>query len=459
MKVRKGRIRRVAPLLAVLAAAGWGGVGVLEAQVSAPAPARGPLTLAEVVTLALENNPQTQRAYAQARAASAAYSASQGSYLPSLSVSAPMSRTRTLSGSGGAGAGRERTQFTPGLTLSYLLLDFGGRGGTVAQARATALAASEQSDVAVRATVLEAEAAYFSYNAARDLRTAEQANVEMAQEARTAALQRWRVGLATVADTLQAATALAQAQLAQLTAEGQLQAARGALAAAMGTRADAPFEVSASPGDFAVQTVAASVDSLMARAVRERPELAAAQAQISGAQAQIRVIRSASLPSLVMSGTAGRSFSDLSQLNGHTYGLTFGLSVPVFSGFARRNEVRAAQALADAARAEAQATRVEVANQVYTSYSRLQVESARVRAAAQLLASAVESEQVARGRYTEGVGTLIDLLTAQTALANARAQSAQSRWLWQTALVQLAHDVGVLDRNGDPQLNRGEVSR
>jgi outer membrane protein TolC len=267
------------------------------------------------------------------------------------------------------------------------------------------------------------------------------------------------VGLATVADTLQAATALAQAQLAELTAEGQLQVTRGALAAAMGTRADARFEVAASPGDFSMQAVAASVDTLMAQAVRERPELAAAQAQVSGAQAQTRVVRSAALPSVIVSGNAGRSFSDISQLNGNTYGLTFGLSFPVFSGFARRNEIRAAQALVEAAQAEANATQVEIANQVYTSYSTLQVESARVRAAAQLLASAVESEQVARGRYTEGVGTLIDLLTAQTALATARAQSAQSRWLWQTALVQLAHDVGVLDRNGDPQLNRVEVSR
>jgi outer membrane protein TolC len=459
MRARTGRIRRVASLVTVLAAAGSVWNNVAEAQSSAPAPATGALTLADVVALALRNNPQTQLAYAQARAAAAAYSASQGSYLPSIGFTAPVSRTRTLSGSGGAGAGRERTQFTPGLSLSYLLLDFGGRGGTVAQARATALAASEQSDAAVKATVLEAEATYFSYNAARDLRTAEQANVAMAEEARTAALQRWRVGLATVADTLQAATALAQAQLAELTAEGQLHAARGALAAAMGTRADAPFDVSASPGEFAMQAVSASVDSLMSRAVRERPELAAAEAQLSSAQAQVRVVRSAALPSLTMGGTAGRSVSDLPQLNGNTYGLTFGLSFPVFSGFARRNAIRAAHALVDAARAEETATRVEVANQVYTSYSALQVESARVRAAAQLLASAVESEQVARGRYTEGVGTLIDLLTAQTALANARAQSAQSRWFWQTALVQLAHDVGVLDRNGDPQLNGGEASR
>jgi len=43
----------------------------------------------------------------------------------------------------------------------------------------------------------------------------------------------------------------------------------------------------------------------------------------------------------------------------------------------------------------------------------------------------------------------IDLLTAQTALANASAQQVQSRWQWYTSLSQLAHDAGVLGVHGD----------
>jgi len=42
----------------------------------------------------------------------------------------------------------------------------------------------------------------------------------------------------------------------------------------------------------------------------------------------------------------------------------------------------------------------------------------------------------------------VDLLTAQSALATARAQQVQARWTWQTALAQLAHDTGVLDTTG-----------
>ena len=40
-------------------------------------------------------------------------------------------------------------------------------------------------------------------------------------------------------------------------------------------------------------------------------------------------------------------------------------------------------------------------------------------------------------------------MVAQSALANARAQDADARWSWRTALAELAHDVGVLNSRGD----------
>jgi outer membrane protein TolC len=75
-----------------------------------------------------------------------------------------------------------------------------------------------------------------------------------------------------------------------------------------------------------------------------------------------------------------------------------------------------------------------------------------VRTSGDLLASALQSEQVARGRYTEGVGSIVDLLLAQSALASARAQAVQSRWQWRQALAQLAHDAGVLGIHGETLL-------
>src|SRR5438093_13072089 len=87
--------------------------------------------------------------------------------------------------------------------------------------------------------------------------------------------------------------------------------------------------------------------------------------------------------------------------------------------------------------------------QIFTSYYIMQMSTERVRTAADLLASATESESVARGRSREGVGSIVDLLIAQSALADARAQEVQVRWQWRGALAQLAHDVGVLGIRGE----------
>ena len=47
---------------------------------------------------------------------------------------------------------------------------------------------------------------------------------------------------------------------------------------------------------------------------------------------------------------------------------------------------------------------------------------------------------------------MLDLLSAQSALADARAQQVLARLEWNTSLAQLAHDAGVLDLKGGSSL-------
>ena len=56
-----------------------------------------------------------------------------------------------------------------------------------------------------------------------------------------------------------------------------------------------------------------------------------------------------------------------------------------------------------------------------------------------------------QGRYKAGVGSILDLLTAQSALAEARSQEAQARSLWFLTIAQLAHSTGVLEP-GSPEI-------
>jgi outer membrane protein TolC len=85
-----------------------------------------------------------------------------------------------------------------------------------------------------------------------------------------------------------------------------------------------------------------------------------------------------------------------------------------------------------------------VIDQVWTSWYAVKTAAQRVATSKDLLASAAESEKVALGRYNEGVGSVLDLLNAQSALASARAQEISARGDWLVAAAQLIYSTGGL---------------
>ncbi len=422
------------------------------AAVPADLTARLPrLTLPDVVDLALTNSPQTRATWATARSAAATYASARGRFFPSLNGDVTGGPSRTIS-QNPALISPDRTTVTTSLSLQYVLFDFGARGGAMAAAHEALFAADLTHNATVQSVILQAEGAYFSYQASRGLFDAARATVKTAETNLAAAERRHDVGLATIADVLQARTALGQSQLAAQTAEGNVQGARAQLALALGMDANAGFDAAPDPGATPVLALAENVDSLIERAVRDRPDVAAARALARQSAQQIRSARSAALPSITLGSTAGHAYSNSTRLAGSTYALTFGLTWPIFTGLSREMDLVAAQENAAAAAARAEQTRLVAVSQVFTSYYALQTVTQRVATSASLLASATQSEEVARGRYAEGVGSILDLLAAQSALADARAQAVQSRWSWYAALAQLSRDAGVLGTRGDPHL-------
>ena len=120
------------------------------------------------------------------------------------------------------------------------------------------------------------------------------------------------------------------------------------------------------------------------------------------------------------------------------------LSIPVFNGFKDTSDLLQAREQAKAAQADAESLEQQVILQVWTSYHAVKTAEKRVGSAQDLLAAAQQSAEVAQGRYKAGVGSILDLLTAQSALANARAQDVQARANWLLAIASLAHDTGAL---------------
>jgi outer membrane protein len=407
------------------------------------------LTLAEIVDLGLRNNPTTRLAWANAQTAASVYGSERGAWFPTIDADVSAARLKTAASQGRSAV--EQSILTPSVTLTYLLFDFGGRTGRVAGARQRLVAASFTHNAAIQDVVLQVQVSYFRYLANHALLAAQRTTLEEAQTNLTAAEERRRVGLATIADVLQARTAASQARLDLQTIEGNVQTTRGALALALGLPANLPYDVDSTAAAAPVAPLADSVNAIIATALQGRPDLAAIQAEVAAARAAIGETRAALLPSLGFSATGGRTYATTIPDGANSYTLSLGLTIPLFNGFSRQYDLRSAEFEAEAAQARARSLRQEVVFQVFSAYYALQTATRRVGTAEDLLASAEQSNQVALGRYKAGVGSVLDLLAAQTALAGARAQLVDARLAWSVSLAQLAHDAGVLDtRGGSP---------
>lgn len=404
----------------------------------------GTVTLPQIIDSALTNNPTTRTAWLRAREAEAGFGSSRAAYLPEITVG--VSATRSQSASTGTTSSPAQTRIAPTVSLSYLLFDFGGREAAVEQARQTLIAADYLHNQAIQDVILRAQQTYYDYLDSRSLLDAQEATLKERQAGLNIAEGRHEAGVATIADVLQARTALSQATLRYETIEGNLRALEGSLANVMGLPPNSRFTIAGALPEEPPQQVLKEVDALIEEAAAARPRLAAQRAFAMRAAARIRAVRAEGLPRVSIDNSAGLNVTPGS--GGRTsqpYTAGVSLRFPLFTGGRNVYDVRAAEANAQAAAEEYRDVRQRVYLDVWTSYYALQTAAQRAATSRELLSYARQSVDVASGRYRSGVGTILDLLTAEAALENARAQEVQARTDWFVAMAQLAHDTGTLD--------------
>ncbi len=398
------------------------------------------LGLADVVELALCGNPQTREVWANARYQEAQLAISRAAYLPTLNGT--LGVTRSLSDRAGAVSPLDTK--SAGLTLSYLIYDFGARGAALENSRQLFAAAAAAQDNTVQTVFLAAVQAFYQVQAAQAALASAKEAERSTLESLKAATLRSTVGSGAPADRLQAQTAYSQASLNRIQAEGNLRSAQGNLANVIGRDANRPIQLIATgtielPADFE-----RDVDALIATARERRPDLLAAEAQINAAQANVEAVRMSDMPTLTFGATATNSRSD-ALAPGNAYDLSLKLNVPIYSGRAATNRVYAAEAQVETKRAQRDRLQRQVALDVWNAYQNLQTATQSLRSTADLVNSAEQSERVASARYHAGVGNLLDVLVAQSALASARQQRVQASYNWNIYRATLAQTMGSLD--------------
>jgi outer membrane protein len=260
-----------------------------------------------------------------------------------------------------------------------------------------------------------------------------------------AAEARLRGGLVSRADQLRARAALAEAQVARQAAERDRAKAEAALKQAAAIEQTRQLALDWDTQPPAVLEAADLLAELLAEAQRRRPDLQALQATAASARAEADRARAARWPTLSLAANSGRTFFlEDERVPSTSYNVGVNLSVPLFDGGRLAAEARAAARDAERLEAEMASQHSQVARAVTEAYLDVRHAQEQRDGVAVQFESASESARAAEARYTTGVGSLLELLTAQAALARAQQAKSQADSDWLAAFSRLNYALGRL---------------
>jgi len=419
------------------------------AAVATPALAQPrPITLQEAVAMARRNALVVIQARGQSKTSAAAVRAAYGAFLPNVSLTAGATRQYTSGARTRVENGQVVTlpsqpwSSSAGLGANVDLFTGGRRFFDLRQARARDAAAEVNETAQQWNATLAAEQQYFNVLAARESQAAAATQLEQAELQRKTAIARVEARAATRSDSLRAEIQYRTAQLAVVDARNSVETSNAALTRVIGS----PEPVTAAPADTSHPGL--SVDEATLRQLAQNgPAVRQSKALLDAAVAGQRSAWTDYLPSLSASySRTGSGIGNAPEFvaNDFSYSgsLRFSAALPLFNQFQREQRITQAKVDQEIAEASLRDARLAADEDLTTQLGAFRSAEERVASLGASLAAAEEDLRVQQQRYAVGASTLLDVLSSQTQLNQARRDLIRARYDLRVAKAQLEALVG-----------------
>jgi len=386
------------------------------------------------------SNQTVAAALANFLAARAVVKQARSQYFPTVSANPSVTRSRQSSQSSPP-TSSTFTEYSLPFDASWEL-DFWGRIRNTVKANSLEAQATLADLENVRLTV-QAEVAvdYFQLRVLDAQKQLLDATVLAYQESLKLTQAQYDAGMASGQDVAQAETQL-NTTLAQATDLGiQRAQLEHAIATLLGQPASS-FSITINPLTATPIAIPFGVPSQL---LERRPDVAAAERRVAGANAQIGVARAAYFPTITLSGSAGyqsTSVGDLFSGPGLVWSVGATMAQTLFDAGLRK-------AVTEQARAIYQGTVANYRQTVLTAFQEVEDNLSTLRILSQELQqqnAAVESSQryltLADARYQSGLDIYLDVITAQITLLTNQRTALNLRMEQLTASVQLIKALG-----------------
>ncbi len=419
-------------------------------QIVTGSPATRPyrLTLRKALQIALRTYPGLGAAQQGAVASKAGIGVAQSQYYPTLSGSSTYTRE---TGNFGPQPGFPFTIpespvnydfYQAQLTLSETLFSFGRRRSQVRQNRHLYKASRSQYSRTLQDTVLNVERAFFLVLKDQKLIRVDDLTIDDYKLQKQVAEIRYKDGVATTYDVLNARVNLSNALLTKVTDRNQLRVDRLTLDRAMGVVSNQPYRVVA---PLSLPTPPLVPDQAVAVALHNRPDLEQITQQAL-AQKQVVKFNQAQFFPTVQTVAAYSLDSEFFPL---VYNWSVGttLTVPIFNGFQFVKQTEQSRAQMKQTLFQREDLRQQTIVEVKTDIFNIRTDYQKISADRELVSQAEQNLYLAENQFRVGTGTSVAVTQSERDLASARAALVRDQADLGIAIAQLKHDEGT---NIDP---------
>ena len=409
---------------------------------SQPLSAQTRLTLKQCLDLAMANQPSLKAAEQNVNAGLGRETQARSPFFPQLTASTGYAKSFSEGGAFGESITRS---YTTTLSLNLLVYDFGRTGNSLEAARWNTRSWERDRERTVQDVVLNVKQAYYALLAAKNLVAVSEKRVEQTDSHLRQADAFFRAGSKPRFDVTRAEVDVNNARLGLLNARNNVRIQTIVLNNAMGIDPGQATDIeTALPGNVE----AGSLERSQAEALRNRPEMMKAEADIETAKARLqggrgRLLSRPCPPTDLTTGLSAPHRWDCIQGDiSNSWNAGVMLSVPLFQGGLTRGRVSEARANLVAVEVQRDAVRQSVLLEVNQSYADMESATVRIDVMESSLQKARESLALAEGRYQAGIGPSIEVTDAQLAAVQAEIDHIQAQYDYQLSVARLFKATG-----------------
>lgn len=324
----------------------------------------------------------------------------------------------------------------------YTLYDWGKRRAILMESIAEKDAAIEESQRIYQEILLNVSIAFYDLLANKALEKVAKKNLERAEHSHKFTLQRESAGSNPLSDVYQSQVVVSEAMQEVVHVENLVRISKVNLNSAMGLPPDVEIEISEqSLGSHPLSCF--NLKEAQYKSVIHRPEIKSALAHLKALKFHTKSVEGDFGPQVTAVGAYGKRDANWPpKFDEWKFGVR--MDMPLFTGYELTHKLRKSQAEYCKAKAEYESLSLNVQQQVWIAYSKMEEGAEMIKTSKSQVENAEESMRLNQERYEVGAGIITDLLNAQTALNRANASYVDALWRYQSAIVYFIWAQGLL---------------